>query len=150
MDRFLRAERSETPANPPTNSEISKSPQILVEKQENISGSTAGAGSGEFHHYRIQRRRERARIYHIEKEAKLKQIQEEFEKMKEKKQNEVDEKTKKKAEKRIKKKQTLKVKKMKKHQESIGKSLNKFANDGSFLEKFLAQQQEQKEKNNAG
>lgn len=50
---------------------IMKNPQIFVEKQENIAGSTAGAGSGEFHHYRIQRRRERARLYHIEKDAKI-------------------------------------------------------------------------------
>jgi len=145
MDKFLKSERSETPTN---NNEPSKSPQILVEKQENISGSTAGAGSGEFHHYRIQRRRERARIYHIEKEAKLKQIQEEFENMKEKRQKEMDEKTEKKAEKRIKKKKTLKSKKLKKQQEVQGKSLNKFVNDGSFLEKFMQQQQQIIDKDN--
>ena len=137
MEKFLKvADKPEVVNNEPL-----KSPQILVEKQENISGSTAGAGSGEFHHYRIQRRRERARIYHIEKEAKLKQIQEEFEKQKEKKQKDTDEKTKKKAEKRKKKKKLLKLKKIKKQQELLGKSLNKFANDGSFFEKFMQQNQ---------
>lgn len=141
MDRFLKSEKNEHPP-PPTSHDFSKSPQILVEKQENISGSTAGAGSGEFHHYRIQRRRERARIYHIEKEAKLKQIQEEFENMKAKRMEETEAKTKKKAEKRIKKKQSVKSKKLKKQQEMVGKSLNKFANDGSFFEKFLQKQNE--------
>lgn len=138
MEKFNKFEKSEPQKS---TTEIGKSPQILVEKQENISGSTAGAGSGEFHHYRIQRRRERARIYHIEKEAKLKQIQEDFEKMKSKRQNETDEKTKKKAEKRIKKKISSKGKKIRKQQELVGKSLNKFASDGSFLEKFMQQQQ---------
>lgn len=141
MDRFLRTEKNEHPP-PPTGHDFSRSPQILVEKQENISGSTAGAGSGEFHHYRIQRRRERARIYHIEKEAKLKQIQEEFEDMKAKRMQETEEKTKKKAEKRIKKKLSAKTKKLKKQQETIGRSLNKFPNDGSFFEKFLQKQKE--------
>ena len=136
MDKFLKVEKSE---NPVVTNEPSKSPQILVEKQENISGSTAGAGSGEFHHYRIQRRRERARVYHIEKEAKLKQIQEEFEKLKEKRQKDTDEKTKRKSERRSRKKTLLRLKKIRKHQEVLGKSLNKFPNDGSFLEKFMQQ-----------
>lgn len=75
----------------------------------------------------------------------MKQIQDEFEKMKEKRQKEVDEKTKKKAEKRIKKKSLLRLKKIKKQQEMKGKSLNKFPNDGSFLERFLQQQQQKTE-----
>lgn len=43
-------------------------PQIMVERVDNVSSSTAGAGSGDFHHYRQQRRRERARIFLMEKE----------------------------------------------------------------------------------
>jgi len=43
-------------------------PQIKVERINNASGSTAGAGSGDFHQYRIQRRRERARVIQMEKE----------------------------------------------------------------------------------
>jgi Protein of unknown function (DUF1168). len=42
--------------------------QILVPRTDSVSGSTAGAGSGDFHQYRIQRRRERARLIQMEKE----------------------------------------------------------------------------------
>ncbi len=39
-----------------------KKTKILVEKVVNVTGSTAGAGSGEFHNYTMQRKRERARL----------------------------------------------------------------------------------------
>lgn len=45
--------------------------QIQVERVNNASGSTAGAGSGDFHQYRIQRRRERARVIQMEKEHEM-------------------------------------------------------------------------------
>jgi hypothetical protein len=39
---------------------------VEIEKIENGAGSTAGAGSGDFHHYRSQRRRERYRVAKME------------------------------------------------------------------------------------
>jgi hypothetical protein len=43
---------------------------------KNVSGSTAGSGSGDFHVYRQERRRELTRIQNLEVEAKRKAEQE--------------------------------------------------------------------------
>jgi Protein of unknown function (DUF1168) len=42
---------------------------LYVPRVDTGGGSISGAGSGDFHQYRIQRRRERARVIQMEKEA---------------------------------------------------------------------------------
>jgi len=54
-------------------------PEIVA----NVQGSSAGAGSGEFHVYKASRRREYERIRHMEEELKKEKDQEEFEKKQE-------------------------------------------------------------------
>jgi len=45
-------------------------PKIMVEKIHNMTGSTAGAGSGEFHNYSLHKQRERARLSAMEYESR--------------------------------------------------------------------------------
>ncbi|XP_058955300.2 PRKR-interacting protein 1 homolog [Pocillopora verrucosa] len=70
-----------------------------------VMGSSAGAGSGEFHVYRATRRREYNRTAYIEKKAEEHELDESFHKKLEENQNKADEKTAKKRAKRQKKKQ---------------------------------------------
>ncbi|GAM26145.1 hypothetical protein SAMD00019534_093200 [Acytostelium subglobosum LB1] len=71
----------------------------------NVSGSTAGSGSGDFHIYRNQRRKELDRLERIEKEGTKEEINREFMERREATRLEEAERTLKKAEKRKKKKQ---------------------------------------------
>lgn len=46
---------------------------VRVEKTQNTVGSTAGAGSGDFHKYRQLRRKERYRLVKMDAEARKEQ-----------------------------------------------------------------------------
>ena len=77
---------------------------VRVEKVENVHGSTAGAGSGDFHQYRQMRRKERYRLIKMEAEARRQKDQIEHEQQRIDRQRETDVKTMKKSLKRQNKK----------------------------------------------
>ena len=76
----------------------------------NIMGSSAGAGSGEFHVYRHLRRKEYARQRFIKEQARRDELDEKFQKRVEEKKRAAEDKTAKKRAKRLKRKQKSKQK----------------------------------------
>ena len=108
--------------------------QVVVEKIENLPGSTAGAGSGDFHQYRNLKRREEARLEIMELEYRERKIREEFEHLREFHQKQSLEATAKKALKRLKKKNRKKAKISDEGANKEINQINKFASDGSFIE----------------
>lgn len=76
----------------------------------NVMGSSAGAGSGEFHVYRHLRRKEYARLRHIEEQAKN-ETREAYQKKLSENKTAAELRTAKKREKRLKKKQKQRQKK---------------------------------------
>lgn len=79
----------------------------------NVMGSSAGAGSGEFHVYRNLRRKEYARVKGIEEKSRREQQDEEFQNRLEQNRRLAEERTAKKRAKRLKKKEKTKSKKRK-------------------------------------
>ncbi|XP_078598912.1 PRKR-interacting protein 1 homolog [Branchiostoma floridae x Branchiostoma japonicum] len=77
-----------------------------------VMGSSAGAGSGEFHVYRGYRRRELFRQKHLDEHAKKESQRDEFEKKLDANRQAAEEKTAKKRAKRQKKKMKKKMKKL--------------------------------------
>ncbi|XP_063707759.1 PRKR-interacting protein 1 homolog [Culicoides brevitarsis] len=71
----------------------------------NVMGSSAGAGSGEFHVYRNLRRKEYARLKGIEEKSRREEMDENWKAKLEQNEREAEERTAKKREKRLKKKQ---------------------------------------------
>ncbi|XP_061197325.1 PRKR-interacting protein 1 homolog [Saccostrea echinata] len=88
-----------------------KEPRAPHEFIRNVWGSSAGAGSGDFHVYRGVRRREYARQKFINEKAERMEKDAEFHKKVEENQKAADERTAKKRAKRNKKKQRQKAKK---------------------------------------
>ena len=66
-------------------------PEIVA----NVQGSSAGAGSGEFHVYKASRRREYERLRQMDEEVKMENENEKFEREKEERRKKDDAKTKK-------------------------------------------------------
>lgn len=74
----------------------------------NVMGSSAGAGSGEFHVYRHLRRKEYARQKNIKMKSEKERLDDEFQNRMEDNQKKADDKTSKKRAKRLKRKMKMK------------------------------------------
>ena len=81
----------------------------IIERVQNIGGSAAAPGTGEFHKYKAIRRKEVLAQLMAEKAEKKRKMQEDFENEKKEKQNLLDEKALKKKRKRDKKKIKKKI-----------------------------------------
>ncbi|CAD8207879.1 unnamed protein product [Paramecium octaurelia] len=125
--------------------EISKRPSIWVERTTITKSATAAAGSGDLHAYRRFKRAETLRQREEEEVNQERLEHEEFQQTREEKFMQSQEITNKKHNKRVQEKLKLKMKKELKKIEREALQLNKFANDGSFLEKFISQQQQDKQ-----
>lgn len=68
LDKLL--EKMEKPVHIPSRPSPKKSNKEPKDYVKNVQGSSAGAGSGEFHVYRAGRRREYARLRNMELESK--------------------------------------------------------------------------------
>uniref|UniRef100_A0A8D9AJY5 PRKR-interacting protein 1 homolog n=1 Tax=Cacopsylla melanoneura TaxID=428564 RepID=A0A8D9AJY5_9HEMI len=99
----------EKPVVIPAGSKEKKTPHV-PEFVRNVMGSSAGAGSGEFHVYRHLRRKEYARQKHIQEKSEKELLDEEFERKIQESRQAFEDKTAKKRAKRMKKKQKMKNK----------------------------------------
>lgn len=88
-----------------------RAPHEAPEFVRNVMGSSAGAGSGEFHVYRHLRRKEYARQKHIDQSAREDQLDVEFRERVERNRREAEERTAKKRAKRLRRKQRIKERK---------------------------------------
>ena len=110
--------------------------RIKVDKIDNVMGSQAGAGSGDFHMYRGHRRTEMLRVERMDRAAAVDDLEEAHEARVAAKRKECEDRTARNAEKRRKKKAT-KAKRDAVHAGTGGSAA--FQDDGSFMEKARAQ-----------
>ena len=102
----------------------------IIERVQNIGGSAAAPGTGEFHKYKAQRRKEILAELMAEKAEKKRKMQEDFENDKKEKQKLLDEKALKKKRKRDKKKLKKKI------YENFEKNKNMFNKDKTLIEQI--------------
>uniref|UniRef100_A0A915ECR0 PRKR-interacting protein 1 n=1 Tax=Ditylenchus dipsaci TaxID=166011 RepID=A0A915ECR0_9BILA len=120
--RLNRLEKNiDKPAPVPVRREELK-PKSPADFIRNVVGSSAAAGSAEFHIFRNNRRKEMNRLEYIEKEAVQKELDEEFETRHEKIREAEEARTAKKRQKRQRRKEKLKNKK--KYKKGAGDQLS--------------------------
>ncbi|KLO11759.1 DUF1168-domain-containing protein [Schizopora paradoxa] len=112
------------------------------EMMKNVQGSSAGAGSGEFHVYKASRRREYERTKLMEEKVEKEAVANAFEEKKRKMEEEADAKTAKNRAKRLKKKERSKAKGQdaggqKEDEEDNGASFTKASNDAPLKKRRL-------------
>ncbi len=88
-----------------------KEHELQVDPVYNVMGSTAGAGSGDFHMYRGYRNKEMARVADMERERKLEEGNAQWEEERKERMAEEEAKTNKRAQKRARKKEKQKASK---------------------------------------
>ena len=93
-------------------------PEIVT----NVQGSSAGAGSGEFHVYKAARRREYERLRLMDEEVAREKAREEFEKTKHEKETKDEQKTRKNRERRERQRKNAEMAALKKKQEEWSKA----------------------------
>lgn len=104
--------------------------KVETERVYNVMGSCAGAGSGDFHLYRHTRRAELNRLEKMDQEAKVVELDADFERRVAEKRKECEERTAKNAEKRRRKKERARLR--------AAAPPPLVTNDGTFLERAKA------------
>ncbi|XP_071495250.1 PRKR-interacting protein 1 homolog [Diadema antillarum] len=107
------------------------SPRAPAEFVRDVMGSSAGAGSGEFHVYRGYRRRELARVTYIQNRAEKEDKDVTYHEKLEQNEKAAEERTAKKRAKRQKQKQKMKAKKKKMEEEEKAKKKAEAGEDAS-------------------
>ncbi|XP_046444206.1 PRKR-interacting protein 1 homolog [Daphnia pulex] len=143
LDRLMK--NPEKPVQLPERPKEKKSTPDTPDFVRNVMGSSAGAGSGEFHVYRHIRRREYARQKHIQIMSEKDKKDEDFRQKIENNQKLAEERTAKKRAKRLKKKELVKAagKKQKKTTETTSEQESNSSSDE-------AESMEEEEKQNSG
>ncbi|KAF8630649.1 hypothetical protein AX15_002799 [Amanita polypyramis BW_CC] len=107
LERLLKDPSKPAFIPPPPKEKTIRPPRDMM---KNVQGSSAGAGSGEFHVYKASRRREYERIKAMEEEAREEATNAEFEKKRREAEEQAGAKTAKNRAKRQKKKERAKAK----------------------------------------
>ncbi|CAI2347743.1 unnamed protein product [Caenorhabditis sp. 36 PRJEB53466] len=135
------------PAPIPTKKETLRAPKAPLEFVRNVVGSSAAAGSAEFHIYRNNRRKEQNRLDYIDAVAKKEELDEAFRRKVDKKQQEEEEKTAKKRQKRLRQKAAAKKRKMAKKADNSDSSTSDNSDSDSETSGADAESTEKPEEN---
>ncbi|KAF1761622.1 hypothetical protein GCK72_009878 [Caenorhabditis remanei] len=119
------------PAPIPTKKETLRAPKAPLEFVRNVVGSSAAAGSAEFHIYRNNRRKEQNRLDYIDAVAKKEELDEAYRQKVNKLEEEEQLKTAKKRAKRLRQKEAAKKRKMAKKEKDSDDSSSDDSDDSN-------------------